>query len=52
MSVKLSAYSYNSLLELYCIVWYTKFKRFPAPNRCKIDRKVLEHRIDLLRKHR
>lgn len=52
MSVKLSAYSYDSLLELYCIVWYTKFKRFPAPSRVKLDRKDLEHRIELLRRYR
>lgn len=52
MSVKLSVYNYDSLLELYCIVWYTKFKRFPAPNRVKLDRKELERRIELLRRHR
>jgi hypothetical protein len=44
--------NYDALQEMYCVVWYSYFKRFPAPNRCKIDRKVLEHRIDLLRRHR
>lgn len=44
--------NYDALQEMYCVVWYSKFKRFPAPSRVKLDRKVLEHRIDLLRRHR
>jgi hypothetical protein len=49
---KLSAYNYDTLLELYCIAWYTKFKRFPE-RQCKLpDKDTLIRRIDLLRRHR
>ena len=44
--------NYDALQEMYCVVWYSYFKRFPAPNRVKLDRNILEHRIDLLRRHR
>ena len=48
----LTKFNYDTLLEIYCVAWYTKFKRFPAPQRVKIDKKTLIHKIDLLRRHR
>ena len=48
----LSACNYDTLLEVYCIAWYTKFKRFPARSDKRLDRATLERRIDLLRRHR
>jgi len=44
--------NYETLLEVYCVAWYTKFKRFPVRQQVKIDRETLIHRIDLLRRHR
>lgn len=49
---KLSAYNYDTLLELYCVAWYTKFKRFPVRQSRLPDRETLIRRIDLLRRHR
>jgi hypothetical protein len=48
----LTKFNYDTLLEIYCVAWYTKFKRFPAPQRVKIDKETLIHKIDLLRRHR
>jgi hypothetical protein len=50
--IKLSACNYDTLLEIYCVVWYSKFKKFPARSNKKLDRATLEHRINLLRRHR
>jgi hypothetical protein len=49
---KLSTYNYDTLLELYCVAWYTKFKRFPVRQSKLPDRETLIRRIDLLRRHR
>ena len=48
----LSACNYDTLLEVYCVAWSTKFKRFPARSDKRLDRATLERRIDLLRRHR
>jgi hypothetical protein len=49
---KLSTYNYDTLLELYCVAWYTKFKRFPVRQSRLPDKETLIRRIDLLRRHR
>lgn len=49
--IPLQKYSYDALLEMYCVVWYYKYKEFPAPQRIKLSKDVLIRRINLLRKH-
>ena len=40
--IPLQKYSYDALLEMYCVVWYYKYKEFPAPQRTKLSKDVLE----------
>ena len=44
-------YNYDTLLEMYCVAWYTKFKRFPVRQDRLPSKDVLIRRINLLRKH-
>ena len=39
--------NYDALQEMYCVVWYSYFKRFPAPNRVNIDRNILEEIVNV-----
>ena len=48
----LAKYNYDTLLEMYCVVWYSKFKQFPARQDRLPNKELLMHKIDLLRRHR
>jgi hypothetical protein len=48
----LDRFSYDTLLELYCMAWYLKFKRFPVRQDRLPNKENLIHKIDLLRRHR
>jgi hypothetical protein len=48
----LDRFSYDTLLELYCMAWYLKFKRFPVRQNRLPDKDTLIHRIHLLRRYR
>ena len=48
----LDKYNYDTLLEVYCVAWYTKFKQFPVRQDRLPSKEDLIHKIDLLRRHR
>ena len=48
----LDKFNYETLLEMYCVAWYTKFKRFPVRQNRLPNKEDLIHKIDLLRRHR
>jgi len=50
--INLDKYNYDTLLEMYCVAWYTKFKSFPTRQDRLPDKETLIRRIDLLRRHR
>ena len=49
--IPLQKYSYDALLEMYCVVWYYKYKEFPSKQNKLPSKDVLIRRINLLRKH-
>ena len=48
----LDKFNYDTLLEMYCVAWYTKYKEFPARQNRLPNKEDLIHKIDLLRRHR
>lgn len=50
--MNLNKFNYETLLEMYCVAWYTKYKEFPARQNRLPNKKALIHKIDLLRRYR